>query len=279
MKKGISIWAFPENMDMASCMHLAKQAGYEGIELALNETGPLGLEASDSDIRKHVDLAKACGLEITSLATGLYWSYSLTSESEAVRKKGMEIARRQLEAAALLEVDAVLVVPGAVGVDFLAGGEVVPYDVAYDRAQEAISRLAPHAEACKVRIGVENVWNKFLLSPLEMRNFIDAAGSPWVGAYFDVGNVLAMGYPEHWIPILGERICRVHVKDFRRSVGTLSGFVDLLSGDVDFPKVMNALKSIGYDGWVTAEISDYGRYPGQSVRQASKAMDVILERN
>src|SRR5690606_16928419 len=103
-----------------------------------------------------------------------------------------------------------------------------------------------------VQVCVENVWNKFLLSPLEMRGFLDGLKSSSVGSYFDVGNVLATGYPEHWIQLLGSRIKRVHFKDYRRAVGTADGFCDLLSGDVNWPGVVSALCSIGYDGWVTA---------------------------
>lgn len=279
MKKGISIWAFPSGMDVGSCIRMAKETGFDGIELALNESGEMGLDFSDSELRGYRQAADEAGIAVTSLATGLYWKYSLTASDAAIREKAKSIVRKQLDAAAILGVDAILVVPGAVGTDFVSGGEVVPYDIAYERSLEALRELAPHAALRKVRIGVENVWNKFLLSPLEMRNFIDEANSPWVGAYFDVGNVLATGYPEQWIAILRERICRVHVKDFRKSVGTLDGFVDLLSGDVDFPGVMQALKDIGYDGWMTAEVFPYGRNPEMTAWQASRAMDAILGRD
>jgi len=155
-----------------------------------------------------------------------------------------------------------LVVPGAVNVAFEPGSEIVEYDVAYERALSALKELAPVAEELKVSIGVENVWNKFLLSPMEMRDFIDAVGSPYVGSYFDVGNVLFCGYPEHWVKILGSRIKKVHFKDYRRNVGSLDGFVDLLAGDVDYKSVKAALDKIGYDNWVTAEmLPPYAQYP------------------
>jgi L-ribulose-5-phosphate 3-epimerase len=276
MKKGISIWAFPSGNTVEESIRAAAEAGFDGIELALNETGQLGLDATDAELDGYRNAAQQAGIAITSLATGLYWSYPLTSSDAAIREKAKTIVKKQLDAAARLGVDAILVVPGAVGVDFVPGSEVVPYDVAYDRALEALRELAPHAESRKVCIGVENVWNKFLLSPLEMRQFIDAIDSPWVGSYFDAGNVLAMGYPEHWIRILGSRIRRVHIKDFRRSVGTLDGFVDLLSGDVNFPEVFKALREVGYDGWITAEVFPYGRFPQMTAQQASRAMDAML---
>jgi len=121
-----------------------------------------------------------------------------------------------------------------------------------------------------VALCIENVWNKFLLSPLEMRDFIDSFNSEMVGAYFDVGNVLLTGYPEHWIRILESRIKRVHVKDFRRSVGTVDGFVDLLEGDVDFQAVKEALSDIGYDGYVTAEMLPFEPGRPEETAQAMK---------
>lgn len=279
MKKSISIWSFPENMKIVDCIKMAKDAGFEGIELALNETGELSLESKQDEILSYKKAAEEIGIELSSLATGLYWSYSLTSNNPEIREKAKNIVKKQLDAAALLEVDTILVVPGAVGVDFIPDGEIVEYDVAYYRALDAMKELAPYAESKKVAIGIENVWNKFLLSPLEMRDFIDKVDSDYIGSYFDVGNVLYSGYPEHWIKILGKRIKKVHFKDYRREVGGLAGFVDLLSGDVNYPTVIKALKDIGYDSFVTAEmIPPYKTYTDQIVYNTSASMDRILER-
>jgi L-ribulose-5-phosphate 3-epimerase len=120
----------------------------------------------------------------------------------------------------------------------------VPYDVAYERAGEFLEGALPLARENGVSICVENVWNKFLLSPLEMKAFVDRFDDPRLQVYFDVGNALATGYPEQWIGILGERIGRVHLKDYRRAVGTVDGFVDLLAGDVDWPAVVSALRDV-----------------------------------
>ncbi len=278
MKKGINVWSFPGGMNLTERMELAKKAGFEGIEPALNETGELSLESTEKEILEIRKRAEDIGIPLTSLATGLYWNYSLTSEQKDVREKAKDIVRKQLEAAALLGVDTILVVPGVVGVDFMAGGEVVEYDRAYEYALEALQELAKDAQEAGVSIGVENVWNKFLLSPLEMRDFIDRVGSEYVGAYFDVGNVISTGYPEHWIKILGKRIKKVHFKDYRRAVGTITGFVDLLAGDVDYPKVIEELEAIGYKDYVIAEMGVYARYPEQIVWNTSRAMDVILGR-
>ncbi|NSW92232.1 MAG: sugar phosphate isomerase/epimerase [Firmicutes bacterium] len=279
MKKSISIWSFAEGMKIVDCMKMAKDAGFEGIELALNETGEMGLESSEEEILGYKKAAEEIGIELSSLATGLYWSYSLTSNNKEIREKAKNIVKKQLDTAVLLGVDTILVVPGAVGVDFIPGCEVIEYDVVYNRALEAIKELAPYAESKKVYIGIENVWNKFLLSPLEMRDFIDKIDSNYVGVYFDVGNVIYSGYPEHWIKILGKRIKKVHFKDYRRDVGSLAGFVDLLSGDVNYPAVVEELKKVGYNSFVTAEmIPPYKNYPEQIIYNTSLAMDKILGR-
>jgi hexulose-6-phosphate isomerase len=263
-------------------MKMAKKAGFDSIELALNETGELSLESSESEVAEYREMALKLGIKISSLATGLYWSYSLTSGDSLIKEKAIGIVKKQLDFADILGVDTILVVPGAVGVDFIPGCEIVEYDVAYDRALEAMKDLAIYAESKKVSIGIENVWNKFLLSPLEMRDFIDKVGSEYVGAYLDVGNVVYSGYPEHWIKILGKRIKKVHFKDYRSDVGSVSGFVDLLAGDVNYPKVMEQLKVIGYDGFVTAEmippVPFYKYYPDQIIWNTSASLDRILGR-
>ncbi|MFY9427313.1 MAG: sugar phosphate isomerase/epimerase family protein [Caldicoprobacterales bacterium] len=278
MKKGINIWSFRGGLSSKEYISMAKDAGYEGIEFALDETGIISLESSDEEIKEIRRMAEGEGLETPSLASGLYWKYPLTSSDEKIRQKAKDIVKKQLDAAALLGADTILVVPGLVGADFIPGGEVVEYDVAYDRSLEALTELKEYAEKVKVNIGVENVWNKFLLSPLEMRDFVDKIDSPYVGVYFDVGNVLYSGYPEHWVKILGSRIKKVHFKDFKVSVGNISGFVDLLSGDVNYPAVVEELKKVGYEDYVIAEMGVYKNYPDQTVYTTSIAMDKILGR-
>ncbi|MFC5405493.1 sugar phosphate isomerase/epimerase family protein [Cohnella soli] len=279
MKKGINIWSFPNDMDLSSCMQLAKTAGFDGIEPALAESGPLSLESKKEEILAIRQEASDLGLEITSLASGLGWTNGLTSSSRTVREKASDIVKRQLETAALLGADTILVVPGAVGVDFMEGIEVTEYEEAYENAVNELRELAKSAEAHQVSIGVENVWNKFLLSPLEMKRFIDEVGSTYVGAYLDVGNTVLNGYPEHWVRTLGSRIKKVHFKDFRRQAAGLSGFVDLLAGDVDYPAVMEALRNIGYEGYAIAEmIPPYRHHSQQIIYNTSASMDAILGR-
>lgn len=278
MKKGISIWSFTEP-DLKKCFEIAKAAGFDGVEVALDETGAVSLASSKEDILAVKKMAQEAGIELYSVASGLYWTYNYTSENEENRKKAKEITKKQLQVASWLGCDTILVVPGAVNVAFEADGEIVDYDVAYDRALEALCELAPTAQELGVAIGVENVWNKFLLSPLEMRDFIDKVNSPYVGSYFDVGNVLYCGYPEQWIKILDSRIKKVHFKDYRKSVGGLDGFVDLLAGDVDYKAVKAALDKTGYDGWVTAEmIPPYKQYSDTIIYNTSNSMDRIIGR-
>lgn len=293
IKKGINIWSFDQSYSIEKCMRLAKDAGFEGIELALAAKGPLSMESSDEEIIAIRDMAEEIGLVINSLASGLYWQFSLTSDRKDIREKAKALVKRQLHVAALLGADCILVCPGAVGVDFtpdqvvpdadeieyFAGSEIIDYDVAYERARDALIELEPYAAEKKVYMGVENIWNKFLLSPLEMRDFIDEINSPWVGAFLDVGNMVLYGYPEHWIKILGKRIKKVHFKDYRRDAKGLAGFVDLLAGDVDWEKVYDAFVKIGYDGWVNAEMCPtYKFYSDQMIYNTSAAMDRILKR-
>ncbi len=276
MKKGISIWSFAEP-DLKKCFALAKDAGFDGVEVALDTTGAVSLDSTKEDMEQIKAWAKEAGIELYSVASGLYWKQNYTANDEQVRKNAIEITKKQLQLAAWLGCQSILVVPGAVGVDFEPDSEVIDYDVAYDRCLAALKELAPVAEELKVELCIENVWNKFLLSPLEMRDLIDKVGSPYVCSYFDVGNVLYSGYPEQWIKILGSRIKKVHFKDYRRDVGTLSGFVDLLAGNVDYVAVKKALDAIGYDGWVTAEmLPPYAQFPEAILYNTSKSMDYIL---
>ncbi len=278
MKKGISIWSFTEP-DLKKCFEIAKDAGFDGVELALDASGAVTMESTKEDILAIKKMAEEIGIELYSVASGLYWTYNYTSENEDNRNKAKEITKKQLEIASWLGCDTILVVPGAVNVAFEQGGEIVEYDVAYERALSALKELAPYAEQLKVSIGVENVWNKFLLSPMEMADFIDKVGSDYVGSYFDVGNVLYIGYPEHWVKVLNKRIKKVHFKDYRTEAGGLCGFVDLLAGNVNYPAVMKEFEKIGYDGWVTAEmIPPYTHYSDAIIYNTSNSMDRILGR-
>ncbi|MEA4824849.1 MAG: sugar phosphate isomerase/epimerase family protein [Clostridiaceae bacterium] len=280
MYKGINFWAFEAGITTADAFRLARDAGYDGVELTLAQAdGPVSLTTSKEECALIAKQAADAGIKLYSLATGLYWTYSLTDPDAEKREKAKNIVRRQLQLASWLGCGTILVVPGAVSVSFAPDLGVVPYETAYDRSLEALRELAPEAERLGVVLGVENVWNNFLLSPLEMRDFLDKIGSSFVKSFFDVGNVVKFGYPEHWIAALGSRVGIIHFKDFRREADNLAGFVDLLEGDVNYPAVMDALRAIGYDGWVTAEmLPPYTHYPRTLIYNTSRAMDAILGR-
>ena len=287
MKISASYWMFEGGLEatkpIAEAMRQAKQLGFEAIELAIASRGVLTHKATQAQCEDIVSAAQKIGIEISGLASGEHWTCSPTANQPGVRKKIIDFVCQALQIAKWLGTDVYLFVPGAVDVFFLPDAEVIPYDVCYERASEAVRRILPVAQETGVALCIENVWNKFLLSPLEMRDFIDSFDSPafagvnlspqkrgFVGAYLDVGNVLLTGYPDQWIRILGKRIKRVHVKDFKRSVGTVDGFVDLLEGDVDFTAVKKALADIGYDSYVTAEMLPFQPGRPEKTVQAMK---------
>ena len=281
LKKGINYWSFPGGLEgtkpASEAFVEARNAGFDAVEVCLSETGDVSLQTTEPAAREIVKSAADSGVEISSVATGLFWEKSLTADDRGVRGEAMEIGKQLIDVCGWLEAGVVLLIPGAVDIFFAGDAEVVDYQTVYHRAIEAIETLLPRAESMGVILAVENVWNKFLVGPSEMRDFIDGFESPWVGSYFDVGNCMTIGYPEQWIKLLGSRIKRVHLKDFRRGVGTLDGFVDLLSGDVDWPAVIAALKEIGYDGYLIAEmIPIYKHYPEVLIDNTSRAMDAIL---
>ena len=278
MKIGASYWMFDggleANLPVSEAIKQAKELGFDAIELCVASEGMLTEKTTESECKQILADAKKNGIEISSVASGQSWATSPTSSDASVREQMVDFTRKALQVTSWLETDAYLLVPGAVDIFFLPDAEVVPYDVCYQRAKEFVSKLIDTAEATGVSICIENVWNKFLLSPLEMRDFIDSFKSEKLGSYFDVGNVLLTGYPDQWIKILGNRIKRVHIKDFKLSIGTAEGFVDLLEGDIDFEAVKKALSEVGYDGYVTSEILPFS--PGRPQKTA-KAMKQIFK--
>lgn len=274
MLKSISAWAFDPQRSATEIFRLAKEHGFEGVEVSIGADGApsnqVWLDSTEEDCKRLVEQAEQASVKIAGLASGLGWSQPLTNKE--TQSQGKEAVKKSLQVAKWLGTDAILVVPGGVGAEFIDGFRGVPYDQAYENALSALQELKGTAEELGVAIGVENVWNKFLLSPLEFRSFLNEIGSPQVGAYFDVGNVIYSGYPEQWIRILGPHIKRIHFKDFKREVGNLSGFCDLLDGDVNFSAVMESLKEIGYDGPVTSEFFDCEA----DLPKISAAMDKIL---
>ena len=269
MKKAVNAWFFPKDMHYVECMKKAKAAGFDGIELNVDETGNLTLATDEKALHLLAKQSEDIGIAISSVSTSLAWGAPVTSNDKAKKEKGIATIKKELEAAAILGADTILVIPGVVD-------EEVSYDVAYDRALEMMSVMAKEAEKMQINIGLENVWNKFLLSPLEMRGLIDEINSPYVGSYFDAGNVLINGYPEQWINILGERIKKVHIKDYKLGMIPHEGFVGLHEGEVNFARVIKALKAVGYDSYLTAEVFISGGDIDAEVRKLADDMDKVI---
>lgn len=243
MKKGISDANFIPDLGTDKFLEAASKAGYEGVELNLREKdGDITTEMSGAKARKLVHLAEHYRIEIASLTTGLLNDFPLSSNDPSVRQKGMYIGEKLIDFASEMGVEIVQMTPGVA----YAG---TPYQISYERAKEAFWELGDKAAAAGITIGIENVCKKFLASPLEFNNFLNDINHQSVQVYFDNGNALATGYPEHYINMLGDRFVAMHVKDLRLSVGD---FVPIMEGDTNWPAMMNALNDIPYKGYLIA---------------------------
>lgn len=249
MKVGVSCLVLPRNWSFSETVHEARKAGYEAMELVVRDHGELSLETPEKELRQLAAMAREEGLHLCSVCPSVP-NPGLTAADPQARSVSLDLFRRLIDIVSVLEIDTMLVVPGGVSAD-------VAYDEAYYRALEGLQKLAPHAEAAGVNLAVEYVWNKFLLSPLEMAAFLDEVGSSRVGFFFDTGNMVIFGYPEQWARICGRHLMKVHLKDFARD-----GFrwVPLGEGDVDFPAVMAELRRLGYDDALISEV-DMGTAP------------------
>lgn len=276
MKKSVNISVLPQNAGFDDSLKIIKDAGFEGVELNVSmEGGVINATSTESGVKKVREKVVGAGLEVASILAGGFWECQLTSNDPEKRKNGEELLDKSLQICSWMGTDALLVVPGVVKADH-ANNDVVDYDVAYRRSQESIKKSVDNAGRLGVCICVENVWNKFLLSPLEMKRFVEELKSDYVKVYFDVGNILLTGFPEMWIRILGSLIKRVHLKDFKLSAGGAAGFCNLLEGDVNWPEVMRALRKTGYDSYLTAEIGPYRHSEDAVVYNTSVSMDRIL---
>lgn len=270
--KGICGAMFPDEMPLVERMRAARNAGFDAIELRMG--GELTLETAPEQVKRLGEAARKTGVAVASLWISQELSKTpLNSPDAALRARGVEAVRKAIEFASLLNCGAVLIVPGRVG----SGPKLFAgYEASWQRFTAEFHKIVPYAGQAKVILTPENVWNKFLLSPLEMRSFVDQFRSPWLQAHFDVGNVMEFGYPQDWIETLGPRIKRVHVKDFKLAAkNSPARFVDLLEGDVDWKAVMSALVKTGYRGFVSPEAGRNPRDPDQ-IGKASRALDKIL---
>ena len=285
--KAINYWTiggFEGDKPVAQAMQEAKDMGFEGIELCFG-AGELTPKTTESKCREIKKAARDIGVKLESMATGAYWDISLSSTKKSERQKAIKFTQSYIETAAHLGVKRILVVPGAVDVPWEAKVPHVPYDEAWKESQRSLKKVLPAAEEHKVYVCLENVWNRFLYAPMEMKFFIDSFDSRYIGSYFDVGNCILNGEAEDWIRILRKRIKAIHFKNFERQdcAGVLHGFGDdLMKGDVNFKEAMKALKEIEYSGPVTAEMIPFSRLPDlvlpdmKMAKDTSKKMDKIL---
>ena len=282
MKKSINLWAFPypDKMSLRQCLELAKDAGFDGIELNYDLDSELSPKSGTKEFVQIRRMAEEIGIEISGLCSFLFWPYPLTSNDPAERAKGMELAAKMTQAAHDLGTENLLVVPGAVHMPWREDHEPTPNDLCDQRAREAIGQLLPLAEKLKVHLNMENIFfNGYLMSPMEMVDFVDSFSSQYVQVHFDTGNIMEYQFPEHWIPILGKRIKNVHLKEYTKK-GTdhsLEAFRPLLDGTTNWPVVLKAFDDVGYDGYLTFEyFHPYQHFPEALIYQTGDSLDRML---
>ena len=262
MKKGLTQICLGGGSSIRDALQMCKEIGYQGLEILLTESGELTMQSGPADYAALRKMSAESGVELTSICGG----GDLSANDPAAIAAAKAQIRKMLEAAEALGIDTVLVTGGRTS-------DRVPYDVAYDRQLRALQELRPDAERRRVNIALENVWNKLLVSPLEFRDLLDRVGSPYVGCYFDTGNVVLYGYPEQWIRILGSRIKKIHFKDFKIDHQERRyTWPQLMQGAVDWPAVMREIRAIGYDDYVITEVcGDRAVY-----EETCRVMDTIL---
>jgi len=281
-KKSINLWAFPypDKMSLKECLQLAKDAGFDGIELNYDLDSDLSPKSGTKEFTEIRKMADEIGIAISGVCSFLFWPYPLTSNDPAERARGMELAGKMTQAAHDLGTENLLVVPGAVHMPWREDHDPTPNDVCDRRAREAIGKLLPQAEKLNVKLNMENIFfNGFLMSPMEMADFVDSFQSEHVRVHFDTGNIMEYQFPEHWIPILGDRIQNVHLKEYTKkgSDHSLEAFRPLLDGTTNWPAVLEAFNAIGYDGYLTFEyFHPYAHFPEALIYQTSDSLDRML---
>jgi hexulose-6-phosphate isomerase len=257
IRKALYIGMLPRTLSYADRFKLVRDTGFEAVEC---DTAP---EQKTADEIKQA--AETAGIRIHSVMNQAHWKFPLSSSDPQVVAESIKGMETSLRNAKFWGADTVLLVPAVVNPE-------TAYQDALERSQRNIRRLLPLAQELKVIIGIENVWNKFLLSPVEFAAYVDSFKSPWVRAYFDVGNILLYGYPQDWIRTLGKRIIKLHLKDFsfRKNV---AAFVALREGDLNWPAVYKSLAEIGFTGTATCELP-----AGDEVylKEVSRRVDQIL---
>ncbi len=265
-QKGITLGSFPKGKPLPDCFAEAKQAGFAGVEISLGDQ--VHLETADDELKRIREAADRNNIAIVDLwVSGAIAKTPLNATDPALRAQGVAGLRRGIQMAQILGTDSILVVPGAVG---WTNKMEYGYEETWDRVSEEMPKVIPDAEKAGVSLNFEEVWNRFLTSPLDMKRFVDQFHSRFVAVHFDVGNIFQYGFPQDWISTLGSRIKRVHLKDYRMQGFKMGQFVPLLEGSVDWPVVMAALAKTGYRGFLTPE---YG--PDTPLNSISAAWDKI----
>ena len=279
MIKGISYLSFENglsnNESIDSALIQTQSNGFEALELSVSNEGVINTNLSESEcsaIRQKIDDS---GVFVDSIATGMSWGISPTSDDAEVRKNSIKLHQDAIRVASHLDCKALLFVPGVVKSPI--SPEIVRYDRALDRLREAINQMLPIAEELDVDLCMENVWNGFFYSPIELRDFVDSFESDKLGVYLDIGNLIGyQQYPPHWIELLNSRIKRVQIKDFQENfdwTGSFS-FCDLGAGDVPWKETVSALKSIQYKSTIIAEMLPWDE---TILSRTSVAMDQIFD--
>lgn len=252
MLKAINAWTFPAEMPPEQQLAETAAVGFDAIELTIATDGMLRFDAPLENCAALAARAAELNLRIVSLATDEFWTTNYAAPDESVRQRTVDLTLRMLDRAAALQADAILVVPAVVGMpDELRPR--VSYADALHYTFDTLRSLRHEAESRGVTIALENVLNRFLLSPFEAVEMIDRINSAYVGWYLDTGNVMPLGYPEDWIATLGGRIKCVHMKDYDLARPGEAGFCPLGEGSVDWPRVIAALRQVGYEGPLTFE--------------------------
>lgn len=252
LKKSLNAWSVEGSVGFEEMFREVRDAGFDGIELNVDAEGhsahSLTMETTDAELAGIAALSEKYSLPVVSISSSLHGG-NMGSPNSEDKKFSQRLILKQLQCAKALSAGGVLIVPGGVS-------EEVSILQAYQNCRETLLEIKDEIEAYGINTGVENVWNGFFTSPVEMARFIDELGSKSIGAYYDVGNVIAFSISQHWIEVLGSRIRNVHVKDFKRNgaINTGGKFVDLLKGDVNWAAVTPALRKAGFDGYLTAEV-------------------------
>ena len=251
MKKSINAWSFPDSFSFAECVAAAKGAGFDAIEFNLdraNKGHSFTLDSTEEEILAVRALMEEAGIYPVSVSSSLHGGLWGRADDDSV-ERARAILEKQLKIAKLLGAGAVLLVPGGMP-------EGLTLKESWENSVKNLRAVEPMVRESGVTVGFENVWNGFFLSPFDMVRFLDEVGSDAYGLYFDLGNMVAFSDSAYWCEIVGSRAVRVHVKDYKRAGGINSGgtWVNLLRGDLDFPRAMTALKKTGFDGYITAEV-------------------------